>query len=178
MGRRADQGGTVIYVVYAVVAVLGATVHLWRHPADRAAGQAAEVALIWWLVVTIGVAGIVGAGFHLFDGPDIAREIGFTRGDGGFQTEVGFGDLALGVVAVLATWFRDRFLLAVVIVATISLWGDAYGHIHQAAVNDNHDPDNAGPVLYADILFPIVAVALYAVRERLRLAGRRSTNAR
>jgi Family of unknown function (DUF6790) len=44
--------------------------------------------------------------------------------------------------------------VAVLIVAAISLWGDAYGHIHQATVNDNHDPDNTGPVLYADILFP------------------------
>jgi hypothetical protein len=160
----------VIYVVYALVAMLGTAVHLWRHPADRAAGRAIEVALIWWLVVTIGIAGIVGAGFHLFDGPAIAREIGFTRGDGGFQTEVGFGDLALGVIAVLAIWFRDRFLLAVVIVAAISLWGDAYGHIHQAAVNDNHDPDNTGPVLYADILFPLVAATLYVIRERLRVS--------
>lgn len=80
---------------------------------------------------------------------------------------VAFGDLALGVVAVLAIWFRDRFLLAVLIVAAISLWGDAYGHIHQAAVNDNHDPDNTGPVLYADVLFPLVAIALYVARERL-----------
>jgi hypothetical protein len=165
---KPDRGGTVIYIVYALVAVLGTAVHLWRHPTDRATHRAVEVGLIWWIVVTIGIAGIVGAGFHLFDGPAIAQEIGFTRGDGGFQTEVGFGDLALGVVAVLAIWFRDRFLLAVVIVAAISLWGDAYGHIHQAAINDNHDPDNTGPVLYADILFPLVAVTLYAVRERLR----------
>lgn len=35
-------------------------------------------------------------------------------------------------------------------------------------VNDSHDPDNTGPVLYADILFPLVAATLYAVRERLR----------
>lgn len=156
-----------IYVVYALVAAAGAAIHLWRHPADREHGRAAEVALVWWVVVTIGVAGIVGAGFHLFDGPAIAEEIGFTRGDGGFQTEVGFGDLALGVAAVLCIWFRDRYLLAVLIVAAISLWGDAYGHIHQAIVNDNHDPDNTGPVLYADILFPLVAIALYAIRERL-----------
>lgn len=156
-----------IYVVYALTAVLGAAIHLWRHPADRRRGRAIEVALVWWVVVTIGVAGIVGAGFHLFDGPGIAREIGFTRGDGGFQTEVGFGDLALGVAAVLCVWFRDRYLLAVIVVASISLWGDAYGHIHQEVVNDNHDPDNTGPVLYADILFPLVAIVLYAARERL-----------
>jgi hypothetical protein len=160
--------GAVIYVLYAVIALLGAGVQLWRHPGERQGARALEVVLVWWIVVTIGVAGIVGALFHLFDGPNIAREIGFTRGDGGFQTEVGFGDLALGVAAVLCVWFRDRYLLAIVVVAAISLWGDAYGHIHQEVANDNHDPDNTGPVLYADILFPLVAVVLYAALERLR----------
>lgn len=163
-----------IYVVYALVALLGAAAHLWRRPADRAPERAVEVALIWWLAITIGLAGIVGAGFHLLDGAAVAREIGFTRGDGGFQTEVGFGDLALGVIAVLAIWFRDRFLLAVVVAAAISLWGDAYGHIHQAVVNDNHDPDNTGPVLYTDILFPLVATGLYVARERLQRQGTRN----
>jgi hypothetical protein len=158
----------VIYVVYALVALAGAGVHLWRHPDDRQTERAIEVVLIWWVVVTIGVAGIVGGLFHLFDGPGIAKEIGFTRGDGGFQTEVGFGDLGLGLAAVGCIWIRDRYLLAVLIVAAVSIWGDAYGHIHQAVVNDNHDPDNTGPVLYADILFPLVALLLYAVRERLR----------
>jgi hypothetical protein len=164
-----------IFVLYALVAVAGAGIHLWRHPQDRVTDRAVETVLVWWVVVTIGVAGIVGAGFHLFDGPEIAREIGFTRGDGGFQTEVGFGDLALGVAAVLCIWFRDRYILAVLIVATISLWGDAYGHIHQEVVNNNHDPDNTGPVLYADILFPLIALGLYAYRERLRSSARRSS---
>ena len=164
-----------IYVLYALVALGGAGVHLWRHRAQRRPEQALEVVLLWWIVVTIGVAGIVGALFHLLDGAAIAREIGFTRGDGGFQTEVGFGDLALGVAAVLCIWFRDRYWLAIIVVATISLWGDAFGHIHQEVVNGNHDPDNTGPVLYADILFPLVAIVLYAARERLTRAGRRET---
>lgn len=156
-----------IYVLYALVALAGAGIHLFRHPDERRPAQTVEVVLLWWIVVTIGVAGIVGGLFHLFDGASIAREIGFTRGDGGFQTEVGFGDLALGVAAVLCIWFRDRYWLAIVVVATISLWGDAFGHIHQEIVNDNHDPDNTGPVLYADIVVPLVALALYIARERL-----------
>jgi hypothetical protein len=158
----------VIYAAYAILALLGAGAHLLRHPEDRRGQRAVEVILLWWIVITIGVAGIVGGLFHLFDGPAIAKEIGFTRGDGGFQTEVGFGDLALGLAAVLCIWFRDRYWLAILIVATVSLWGDAYGHIHQEVVNDNHDPDNTGPVLYADILFPLVGLALYAVLERSR----------
>jgi hypothetical protein len=156
----------VIYVVYLVVALAGAGIQLWRHPEARKLAAAINTVLLWWIVVTFGVAGIVGALFHLFDGPSVAREIGFTRGDGGFQTEVGFGDLALGVAAVLCIWFRDRYWLAIIVVATISLWGDAFGHIHQEIVNDNHDPDNTGPVLYADIVFPLVALALYIARER------------
>lgn len=157
-----------IYVVYPLVALIGAGVQLWRHPEERRPEQVIEVVLLWWIVVPIGLAGIVGGLFHLLDGPGVAQEIGFTRGDGGFQTEVGFGDLALGIAAVGCIWFRDRYWLAILVMAAISLWGDAYGHIHQAAVNDNHDPDNTGPVLYTDILFPLAGLLLYAARERLR----------
>jgi hypothetical protein len=157
----------VIYLLYAVIALAGAGIHLWRHPAERDTERVLEVVLLWWIVVTIGIGGIVGGLYHLFDGAKIAHEIGFTRGDGGFQTEVGFGDLALGVAAVLCVKFRDRYWLAILIVAAISLWGDAFGHIHQEVVNDNHDVDNTGPVLYSDILVPLVGLALYAARERL-----------
>jgi hypothetical protein len=165
---------TVIFFLYAIVALIGAGIHIWRQPAPRRPERVVEIVLLWWLVVAIGLAGIVGGLFHLFDGPQIADEIGFTRGDGGFQTEVGFGDIALGVAAVLCIWFRDRYWLAILVVAAISLWGDAYGHIHQAAVNDNHDVDNTGPVLYTDIIFPFVAVALYAALERMRRSLPRS----
>jgi hypothetical protein len=157
----------VIYVFYAFVALIGAGIHLWRHPDERRPEQVLGVLLGWWIVVTIGVSGIVGGLFHLLDGSGVANEIGFTRGDGGFQTEVGFGDLALGVAAVLCIWFRDRYWLAVLVVAAISLWGDAYGHIHQAVLHDNHDVDNTGPILYTDIAFPLVAILLYAARERV-----------
>ena len=78
------------------------------------------------------------------------------------------------MAAVLCIWIRDRYWLAIVVVATISLWGDAYGHIHQAVVHDNHDVDNTGPILYTDIVFPLVAIVLYVARER---AGRRVTPA-
>jgi hypothetical protein len=158
----------VVYVVYALVALVGAAVHLRRHSGERDPERVIGVVLLWWIVVAIGVPGIIAGFLHLFDGPGIAEEIGFTRGDGGFQTEVGFGDLALGVAAVLCIWIRDRYWLAILVVATISLWGDAFGHIQQAVVNDNHAPYNTGPVLYADIAFPIVGLLLYGARERLQ----------
>jgi hypothetical protein len=35
--------------------------------------------------------------------------IGYTRGDGGFQWENAMGDLAIGVVGIMAYWFRGHF---------------------------------------------------------------------
>ena len=112
--------------------------------------------------------------FHLFDGPETAREIGYTNGDGGFQTEVGFADLAVGIIGILCARFRDGFLLAAVIAVSVCYLGDAYGHLHQAAIHDNHDPDNTGLLLWADFIVPLVAIGLYAASRpgRLRAAPR------
>jgi hypothetical protein len=154
-----------IFLVYPVVAIVGATIHNLRHrDADRA--KKIETYLIWWLVAAIGVGNIVGGLFHVFDGPEIAEEIGFTRGDGGFQFENAMADIAIGVIAVMCAWFRGNFILAVLVAITISWWGDGYGHIYQAEVNDNHDPDNTGIVLYSDFILPAVAWVLYILFRR------------
>ncbi len=125
--------------------------------------------LRWWLGIAIGVASIFGAAFHVFDATDVAREICFTRGDGGFQFENAMGDLSIGVAAFLCIFIRDaRFWLAVIIVATIQFWGDAYGHFYQMIENDNHCTDNTGPVLWMDIAGPLVAIVLYVLMGRGR----------
>jgi hypothetical protein len=155
------------FLFFAAIALVGAALHAHR---DRHEGPARtlEIFLVWWMVVAVGVAAIFGAMFHLFDGPDTAREIGYTNGDGGFQTEVGFADLAIGVLGVLCARFRDGFLLAAVIAVSIAYLGDAYGHLHQEAVHDNHDPDNTGLLLWSDFIVPLVAIGLYAAWRRLR----------
>lgn len=154
------------FLFFSAVALIGAAIHLHRDDQPRSTARTAEIFLVWWMVVGVGFAGILGAMFHLFDGPDTAREIGYTNGDGGFQTEVGFADLGIGVLALLCSRFRDGFLLATVIVLSISYLGDAYGHIHQAIEHDNHDPDNTGLILWADFIQPLVAIGLYALRWR------------
>jgi hypothetical protein len=122
---------------------------------------------MYWLGIAIGVASILGAAFHVFDAEQVARDICFTRGDGGFQFENAMGDLSIGVAAFLCMFIRDsRFWLAVIIVATIQFWGDAYGHVYQMVENDNHCVDNTGAVLWMDIAGPLVAIVLYALWRR------------
>ncbi len=154
------------FLFFAAIALLGAAIHRHRDSRPRSAARTLEIFLVWWMVVAVGIAAVFGAMFHFFDGPTTAREIGFSNGDGGFQTEVGFADLAIGVLGILCARFRDGFLLAAVIAVSISYLGDAYGHLHQAAIHDNHAPDNTGLVLWADFIAPLVAIALYALRQR------------
>lgn len=161
------------FLFFAAIALIGAAIQAHRQPRPRNAGRTLEIFLIWWMVVAVGVAAIFGAMFHFFDGPDTAREIGYTNGDGGFQTEVGFADLAIGVLGVLCARFRDGFLLAAVIAVSIAYLGDAYGHLHQAAIHDNHAPDNTGLVLWADFIAPLVAIGLYAASRRMQAARTR-----
>ena len=155
-----------IFLVYPVIALVGATIHRARDKQPRSRARTLEIYLVWWLVVAIGIGNIVGGLFHVFDGKEIAEEIGFTRGDGGFQFENALADIAIGTIAVMCIRFRDNFMLAVLVAVTISWWGDAYGHIHQAIEYDNHDPDNTGIVLYSDFIVPLVGLVLYALYRR------------
>jgi hypothetical protein len=154
------------FIVFAAISLIGAAIHLHRDKQPRTTARTLEIFFVWWMVVGIGIGSIFGAMFHFFDGPDTAKNIGFTNGDGGFQTEVGFADLAIGILGVLCAWFRDRFMLAAVVAVSVAYLGDGYGHLHQAAIHDNHAQDNTGLTLWADFIFPLVAMGLYGLRER------------
>lgn len=153
-------------IVFTLVALIGATIHVLRHRDVRRPSFAVDTFLVWWLVVVIGVGTIVGALFHLFDGAQVASDIGYTRGNGGFQFENAMGDLSIGVAAVLCARFRGLFWLAVLIVMAIQFYGDAGGHIYFWAAENNTKPYNIGVPLYSDLILPTVGLILYAVSWR------------
>jgi hypothetical protein len=159
----------VIFIFWGVIALVFAGVHLLRHKEPRNRETVLEWLLTYWLMIALGLSGIVGGLYHIFDGVQIAEEIGFTRGDGGFQFENAMGDIAIGTVCFLSRFIRNEWWWgAALLAATISLWGDGYGHIYQAIEYDNHDVDNTGPVLYTDFLYPLIGVVLYALWWRAR----------
>lgn len=158
---------------WIVVALIGAGIHLWRHREQRGTAAVSRVLLMYWLGIAIGVASVFGAAFHVFDAKETAEGIGFVpwnpTGTGAFQFENAMGDLAIGVAGLLCFWIRDlKFWLAVVIVATIQFWGDAYGHVYQMVKYDNHEPNNSGAILWIDILNPVILIVLYWLTVRRR----------
>ena len=155
-------------ILAVVVALIGVFVQS-RRQKDL---PAADIHMAWWMVAVVGVASVIGAGFHIFDGADIAEMIGYTRGNGGFQWENAMGDLAIGVAGIMAYWFRGHFWLCVIVVLTIQYVGDAAGHIYFWIAEGNTKPYNIGIPLWSDILLPIAMWALYVWSRRSGGAAR------
>lgn len=149
-------------IVGAIVALIGGFVQASRHK-DRVVW---DVHMVWWMIWVVGFGSLVGAAYHIFDGAHTAELIGYTRGDGGFQWENAMGDTAIGVVGVLAYWFRGHFWLCTIIVLTIQYIGDAAGHIYFWLAQNNTSPYNIGIPLWTDILLPIVLWVLYIGSRR------------
>ncbi|MFZ2176490.1 MAG: DUF6790 family protein [Rhodococcus sp. (in: high G+C Gram-positive bacteria)] len=163
-------------VVLVLIALIGATIQSRRRREGAGPATTIDTYLVWWLVAVVGVGSVIGAAFHVFDGPDTAEMIGYTRGDGGFQFENAMGDLAIGVAGIMCYRFRGYFWLAVLTVMTVQYFGDAVGHIYFWIAEDNTKSGNIGFPLWFDIIMPIVGWVLYAAsRKRSGDAAPRET---
>ena len=152
-------------VVFFVLASLGAIVHLARDWQPRTRARVVEVSLMWWLGLGLGGGSLFGAMGHLFFADRVAESIGWATGSP-FQREVGFANLALGTIAVMAVRKRAGFREAAVIAVSIFLLGAAVGHVIEVVDAGNTAEYNSGPILYTDIIGPLVAIGLLLASQR------------
>ncbi len=124
-----------------------------------------RIILLNYLVFIIGVSGIFGFLGHTFMAAEIAESIGWQPGSP-FQFEVAGANLAVGVAGILCIWFKDKFWLATILINGIFLWVAAVGHIRQIITAHDYAPNNAGFILYTDIIFPIVGIILYILYQK------------
>ncbi|MEO6965454.1 MAG: DUF6790 family protein [Acidobacteriaceae bacterium] len=163
-------------VVFAVAAVLGATIHIAFSPRRRSSGVAiAETYLIYLFFIYVGLMGLLTAYAHVFRPVQTSASIGWLTSP--YEYEVGMADLTIGVLGVLCLWFRGNFWLATAIANAVWLLGDAAGHIRQMVLFNNHALNNSGIFLIAEIATPIVLLILtlyhrHAIPERnMRRSG-------
>lgn len=151
--------------------VVGALVHTFvdRGENRRTRDRVVELWLLWF-VAGAGVWGIIEGIAHLGPTSDqLAESIGYRQSF--FQWEVGWADIAVGVLGVGSIWRRDSWLTAAVVAFAILYWGDALGHVMQWVAHGNTAPSNVGAIP-SDVLQPLVAVLLL-VAYRRTAAGRR-----
>ncbi len=115
------------------------------------------------LVYAAGVGGLIAAYGHTILRDQVAESIGWPKGNP-FQIEVGFADLAIGVVGVMCAWYSGHFWLAVIVVISIFLLGDAAAHVVQMVRAHNFAPGNAGFAFWWDLLLPALLIVLYVIQ--------------
>lgn len=152
--------------VFLAAALIGAAVQLFVQKEPRTRDRVLYVVARWWLGIAIGATGIFAWSGHTFQAAEVAESIGFPP-DNPFQWEVAWANAAVGVIGLACFWRRD-FWWPTAIAAAVYLWGAAWGHIYQAVEHNNHKANNSGPVLYADILVPLIALALIYLCDRAR----------
>jgi len=156
------------FFIFPAIALIGAVAQLFIQKEPRTRERVVEVVLRWWLVVTIGATGVFAWSGHIFRADEVAESIGFPP-DNPFQWEVAWANMALGLIGIICAWRRD-FWWPTAIAAAAYLGGAAWGHIYELVEHDNHHENNSGPVLYLDIITPLVALALLTLLHQWRRA--------
>lgn len=152
------------FVIGVIVAVIVVAVK------RSAKHEAISVFFSWFLFFAIGVTYVFNGIMHTVFGDMSAASIGWENN--GFQAEVGFASLGIGIVGFMAFPRRMPYSLklAALVGPACFLWGAAGTHIVDIVTTGNLAPNNAGVILYTDILIPVIGLALwiaaYATRNR------------
>ncbi|MBT3338338.1 MAG: hypothetical protein HN855_14745 [Anaerolineae bacterium] len=147
-----------------IVTIISISVHLFATRNKERKESVLEVVTIYTLGLS-GWFGIMSGLFgHIIYADEVARGIGWPL-NSGFQMELGFASIGIGMIGFLGFWSKP-FWLPFILAKTTFLWGAALTHILHMIEHNNFSPSNTGIVLYWDILSPIILIALYILYQR------------
>ena len=157
-----------IQIVSTFIAIL---VHLLTTRRKQRRESVVEIIAIY----TIGLAGwfsiVSGLFGHIIYADEVAAGIGWPL-QSGFQMELAFAAIGIGLTGFLGFWNRS-FWLPFIIAKTVFMWGAGFTHIQHMIQKDNFSPSNTGIVIYWDFLLPILLIFLYVlyIREKKNETG-------
>jgi hypothetical protein len=150
-----------VSLFFLVLGLVVGALHVFLDKQPRTKARVAEIFLLWLLVITVGIQGILAFIAHTVYADTTAASIGWPAGNP-FQSEVAVANLSVGVLGILCYWMRGSFWNATVIGFSVWWLGDAVVHIRSIVVSANYAPNNAGLTFYLDILVPVIIIALLA----------------
>ena len=103
---------------YSIIPLLLACAHLLLDRRARTPARRIEIFTVYLLAISVGASGLGGAFGHLFLSDLIAEGVGWPVGSP-FQLEMGFADLALGILGIMAISRRDGFRTATIVAVTV-----------------------------------------------------------
>ena len=165
-----------ISLIFLVLGLVVGAVHVYLDKQHRTRGRVAEIFLLWFLVVTVGLVSVVFFIGHTVFAASTAAGIGWPPGNP-FQSEVAVANLTVGTLGILSYWIRGNFWVAAVIAFSVQWVGSGIVHIRSMMVEGNYAPNNAGLTFYLGILMPVLLIGLlvyYLYAQRHAQGGSRT----
>ena len=155
--------GLNVYLQIAVT-IISIAVHLLSTRNKERQESTVEIIAIY----TIGLAGwftiMSGLFGHIIYADQVAAGIGWPL-NSGFQMELGFAAIGIGLVGFLGFWVRS-FWLPFIITKSTFMWGAGWTHIIHMVQHGNFSPSNTGAIVYCDFLMPIFLIVLFILYRR------------
>jgi hypothetical protein len=155
------KGSKLVSLVFLVLGLVVGAVHVYLDKQPRTKARVAEIFLLWFLVIIVGIQGVFAFIGHTVYADTTAASIGWPAGNP-FQSEVAVANLTVGVLGILCYWMRGSFWNATVIGFCVWWLGDFVVHVRSIVVSANYAPNNAGVTFYLDLLVPVILIALLA----------------
>jgi 4-amino-4-deoxy-L-arabinose transferase-like glycosyltransferase len=128
-------------LIFSVLPLLVAAAQVGLDKSVRNRERQLEVYLIYLFGLGVAAGGIGGFFGHFFISDVVAESIGWPSGSP-FQLEVGFANLALGVLGAIAMGRRDGFREATVIAVSVFGVGATIVHVMDIVQTGNLAPGN------------------------------------
>ena len=143
---------------YSILPLLLATAYVLFDKNTHARTQQIELFTIYLLAISVGANGLGGAFGHLFYSDVVAKAIGWKAGSP-FQLEMGFANLTLGILGLIAVGRRDGFRTATIIATTVIGVGATGVHLMEIIQHGNLSPGNTIQNI-GNLLDPILLITL------------------
>ena len=127
--------------IYSILPVIIAVVHIGLDKSSRSRERRLEIFLLYLFGVGVAGSGIGGFFGHVFISDTVAESIGWPTGNP-FQLEVGFANLTVGLLGIVAMARRDGVREAAVIAVTVFGVGATIVHVLDILQTGNLAPGN------------------------------------
>src|SRR4029453_8286524 len=127
--------------IYSILPLIIAVVHLSLEKSSQSRDRKIETFLLYLFGIGVAGSGVCGFFGHYFISDSVAESIGWPTGNP-FQLEVGFANLAVGILGIVAMGRRDGFREATVIAVTVFGIGATIVHARDIIETGNLAPGN------------------------------------
>lgn len=143
-------------MIYIVIYVIGLILGIGIYLMNPEIGFVTSL-LLSNLVFCVGFFGIFNFIGHTILSKKVAQSIGWTSN--GFQKELGFVSLGIGINGILCYWFRNGFWIATAVPFSVFLIGAGILHIIEIRKNRNFNRGNTWIIL-PDFIMPLTIIVL------------------